>query len=81
MGRFNPHPRHVGQPGDAGGAIRQRTESHTTPTGDCQIPRLMDIQVTGVNMPESTCRPPTGRFALCGIEGYGRLRAPCPARG
>lgn len=81
MGRFNPHFRHVGQPGDAGGVIRQRTENRKTPAGDYQVPRLMDIQITGVSITESTCRPPTGRCTSCGIEGYRRLRAPCPARG
>ena len=44
------------------------------------VPSLMDIQITGIQMVESSCWPPMGKCASCGLEGYRRLRAPCIAQ-
>ena len=76
MGQFNQH---VGHLGEAGTVIGQQKTKRRTQAGGHHIPSLMDVQVTGVNLTESTCWPPVGRCASCG-EGYRRFQA-CLARG
>ena len=72
-GRFNPGFKPVGHPGRAGRVIGQQKQKRKTQAGGRQIPSLMDVQVTSVNITESNCWPPIGRCASCGLEGYRRL--------
>ena len=76
----------VDHPGGAGTVIGKQGKKHKVQAGGRYLPRLMDIRITGVQVVEdnrrlTSCWPPMGKCASCGIEGHRRLRAPCIAQG
>ena len=80
-GQFSPVVKPVGHPGGAETVIGQQRKGYRTQAGGCHIPSMVGVRVTSNNIPESSCWPPTGRCASCGLEGCRHPQATCIAQG